>query len=404
MSLVRRVLAILALATTAVMPHAQAPPASVVKVAGDAHKLAVLSDGRVFGWRQFRFGQLGPITGRIFSPGQFASGALLQELPGKAVDVAAGNFASYALLEDGSVWAWGRGNSGQLGTGPNPDLPLLPTDSPSFEYRGAERPRRVRVDAAMALAAAGNTAFAVLRDGTVRAWGMQDLLGDGGATASGAAFAPVPVMGAADVTQISASATHVLVLTKDGRVLAWGNNTSGALGRDPTKEPRLDRASEVPGLTDVIAIAAAYHVSTALKKDGTVWVWGSNANGLFGEGKRTASETVGARFTAQPVPGIANVVAITTGFTGRHTIVLLKDGSLRGWGNTDWGQIGAGVSGTFQDKPVTPRLSGVRAIFAVGNNTFAVKTDGTFWGWGYGGAQDWPFKAVTRVPTEVDLR
>ena len=387
----------------AVLPSAQAPPATVVKVAGDAHKLAVLSDGRVFGWRQFRFGQLGPITNRIFAPGQFASGPLLQELPGKAIDVAAGDFASYALLDDGSVWAWGRGNSGQLGTGPNPDLPVLPTDSPSFEYRGAERPRRVRVDAAVAIAAAGNTAFAVLRDGTVRAWGMPGLLGDGGATTSGGGFTPVQVVGAADVTQISASATHVLALTKNGRVLAWGNNSSGALGRDPKQEARLDRASEVPDLGDVIGIAAAYHVSTAVKKDGTVWVWGSNANGLFGE-KRTASETIGWRFTPQPVAGISNVVAIATGFTGRHTIALLKDGSLRGWGNTDWGQIGAGVSGTFQDKPVTPRLSGVRAVWTVGNNTFAVKNDGSFWGWGYGGAQDWPFKAVTRVPTEVDLR
>jgi alpha-tubulin suppressor-like RCC1 family protein len=395
------VAAVLVAAT--VIPHAQAPPATVVKVAGDAHKLAVLSDGRVFGWRQFRFGQLGPITNRIFSPGQFASEPMRQELPGKAIDVAAGDFASYALLDDGSVWAWGRGNSGQLGSGPNPDLPLLPPDTPSAEYRGAERPRRVRVDAAMAVAAAGNTAFAVLRDGTIRAWGMPALLGDGGATTGAGAFTPVQVVDAADVTQISASATHVLALTKNGRVLAWGNNVAGALGRDPKLAARLDRASEVPGLGDVIAVAAAYQVSTALKKDGTVWVWGSNANGLFGE-KRTASETIGARFTPQPVAGISNVVAITTAFTGRHTIALLKDGSLRGWGNTDWGQIGAGVSGTFQDKPVTPRLSGVKAVFAVGNNTFAVKTDGTFWGWGYGGVQDWPFKAVTRVPTQVELR
>jgi len=71
--------------------------------------------------------------------------------------------------------------------------------------------------------------------------------------------------------------------------------------------------------------------------------------------------------------------AISLGITGRHTLVLLKDGTLRGWGNTDWGQIGAGVSGTFQPKPVTPKITGVKAVFAAGNNSFAARTDNTFW-------------------------
>jgi alpha-tubulin suppressor-like RCC1 family protein len=257
----------------------------------------------------------------------------------------------------------------------------------------------------MAVAAAANSAFAVLRDRTVRAWGLRGdgLLGDGGPL-GGAAFDPVIVSGAVDVAQLSASATHVLAVTIGGHVLGWGDNSTGALGRDAAQTPRLDRAMEVPGLTDVVAVTAAYRVSTALKKDGTVWVWGSNQNGLFGDGAQTSSETRGARFTPQPVPGVANVVAITTGFTGRHTIALLKDGTLRGWGNTDFGQIGAGVSGTFQPRPVTPRITGVSAVFAAGNNTFAVKTDGSFWGWGQGGSQDWPFKTVTRVPAPIDLR
>jgi alpha-tubulin suppressor-like RCC1 family protein len=94
---------------------------------------------------------------------------------------------------------------------------------------------------------------------------------------------------------------------------------------------------------------------------------------------------------------------MSAGFGGRHVLVLLKDGTLRGWGNTDWGQLGAGVSGTFQLSPVTPKLAGVHAVFAIGNNSFAVKNDGSFWGWGSGGQGRWPFTANTKVPTAISL-
>jgi alpha-tubulin suppressor-like RCC1 family protein len=50
---------------------------------------------------------------------------------------------------------------------------------------------------------------------------------------------------------------------------------------------------------------------------------------------------------------------------------------------------------------VTPKIPNVRSVFAVGNNTFAVKTDGTFWGWGSGSTGQWPFNADVRLPTAI---
>jgi alpha-tubulin suppressor-like RCC1 family protein len=46
----------------------------------------------------------------------------------------------------------------------------------------------------------------------------------------------------------------------------------------------------------------------------------------------------------------------------------------------------------------------VSAVFAAGNNTFAVKTDGSVWGWGSGGGNDWPFKTNLKVPTAIDWK
>jgi alpha-tubulin suppressor-like RCC1 family protein len=318
------------------------------------------------------------------------------ELPGKAVDVATGDSTSYALLDDGTVWAWGDGRQGELGTGPNPRLPLLSNSTKAMEYRGAERPVKAAVDGVVSIVAVAHRAVAMLRDGTVREWPRRR-------TAGGEpSFLPSVVPKLANVTQVSASWSHTLALTADGRVWAWGSNDNYALGVEPKGGFLLDPV-EVPGLTDVKAVAAVSDASLVLKRDGTVWVWGSNGQGQFGNGQRASHPTADTTATPQKVAGVANVVAISAGPTGRQVFVLLKDGTLRGWGNTDWGQLGGGVAGTFQLSPMTPRIAAVKSVFAVGGNSYAVKTDGSFWGWGNGERGGWPFQASTKFPTAVML-
>ena len=48
-------------------------------------------------------------------------------------------------------------------------------------------------------------------------------------------------------------------------------------------------------------------------------------------------------------------------------------------------------------------LAGMKAVFAAGNNSFAVKTDDTFWMWGAGGRNEWPLAANTKLPVKLDL-
>jgi alpha-tubulin suppressor-like RCC1 family protein len=59
------------------------------------------------------------------------------------------------------------------------------------------------------------------------------------------------------------------------------------------------------------------------------------------------------------------------------------------------------VTEAFQERPVTVRISGVKAVFATGNSSFAVKTDGTLWAWGAGGRGDWPLQVHTKIPVMV---
>ena len=72
---------------------------------------------------------------------------------------------------------------------------------------------------------------------------------------------------------VSTSGSHTLVLRADGTVWATGLNSSGQLG-DGTTINRIV-LTQVPGLSDVVAVAAGGNHSLALKDDGTVWAWGS---------------------------------------------------------------------------------------------------------------------------------
>jgi alpha-tubulin suppressor-like RCC1 family protein len=365
----------------------------VVKIVGEGHKLVLFSDGKVEGWGRFGDGQLGPVAG--IKPIRYSSSHLVPiELPGKAIDIAAGATTSFAVLEDGTAMSWGDAREALLGLGTKPA---------GF----VERPTRIPGLSGVAAIAPG---VALLRDGTVRAWGPASYAGDGRAPKrygepGAPILSPVMVPGLRDVTAIAVGSAHILALTRAGRVYSWGSNYYGALGRSPRQELALDTPEEIPGLADVAMVAAGLGVSTAVKKDGTVWVWGANWHSQFGFGERTDPPGPDHGYVLQPqqVPGVAGVVAISLGLTGRHTLALRKDGTLRVWGNNDWGQLGTGLPPGFQETPAALKFAGVAAAFAAGNNSYAVKTDGTLWGWGGGGADEWPLLKNTRAPAALRL-
>lgn len=132
----------------------QDPSPTVVQVAASLHILVLLSDGSVVGLGENRSGQLArpPVIRRFLR-------AERVPLPTKAVQVAAGEDTSFALLDDGTVWAWGRGYQGELGV----DLQGATERHTPAAVPGLRDVTAIAADAAMAMA--------VLADGTVRAWG-----------------------------------------------------------------------------------------------------------------------------------------------------------------------------------------------------------------------------------------
>jgi alpha-tubulin suppressor-like RCC1 family protein len=223
---------------------------------------------------------------------------------------------------------------------------------------------------------------ALSKDGSLLLWGrLNDLFTP---EYPRAIERPEKVKGLGNVIAISGGLQHILVLKKDGTVWAWGNNWDGQVGNGTMRNAAM-APSQVKGLSGMVATSAGGCHSMALKKDGSVWVWGSNQEGQMGPGgdRRKGADVVPTR-----VPGLRKVRAIDAG--GNHCLALMSDGTVRAWGR-DWsGQLGRGrVPNTklrgnpYSKTPVRVRvLADVKAISAGDEHSLALKSDGTVWEWG----------------------
>jgi alpha-tubulin suppressor-like RCC1 family protein len=344
-------------------PVVQAPP-TVVQVSASLHVLVLLSDGSVVALGENRAGQAGrPPIIRRFLP------AARVELPTKAVQVVADEDTSYARLDDGTVWAWGRGYERQLGvalTGPAGSDRHIPAPVPGLRD-------------VVEISARGNVALAVLADGTVRAWGVLPQALRGTTPEFPGVAPPVPVAGLEQIVHI-VGGVQGFATTSDGRVFGWGNNRRGGLGLGRVSNDILP-PTEIPLLKDVVSIAVGAAASAAVTRDGRVLTWGHNEQANLGDGGHVDPGDP-AQPTPAPVKGITDAVEVKAGSYGRHLMVRRRNGTLIGWGNSDWGQLGAGISGDFQPTPTPVKLPGVEAFWLGGNLSFARTNDGALWFWG----------------------
>ena len=362
--------------------------------------LVVKPDGSVVGWGNEEDG----MAARPRSTGIVAVPTAII-LPGKARQVAVGLFTAYALLEDGTVVAWGDNHEGQLG-----NAATGATIVPGIYPKSSVTPVRVTgLTDIIQIEAGERYALALRQDGTVWAWGVRDdgAIGDGEPTTLRplSAIGPVQVPGLEGITRIAAGRTHNLALRRDGHVMSWGSNSEGELGIGT----RLTgwTPAEVTGLDRVVAIdagGAARGSSGVIRDDGTVWLWGSNVETMMGNGEGPLSpDDPGAR-TLVPVPlkGIAGAKSLSLG--GGHAAVLLGDGSLRMWGHDGWGQIGVGTSAGYQKRPIKlTGIANVTAVYLGGAHSFAVRADGTLWIWGFRYRGQGLLERDLHVPTRRDL-
>jgi hypothetical protein len=208
--------------------------------AGDEYSLALLANGTVMAWGQGEVGQLG--DGRTNASDV---PVVVKGLTGVTA-IAAGGEHGLALLSDGTVMAWGANEEGQLGdegveaAEPEEDISDVPV-----MVQGLSDVK--------AIAAGARHSLALLESGTVMAWGedASGQLGDGSIVRS--QEAPVAVSGLSGVAAVAAGGMHSMALLGGGAVMAWGEDRYGELGIGAAGEPSdvpvvVSGLSEVSGI------------------------------------------------------------------------------------------------------------------------------------------------------------
>jgi alpha-tubulin suppressor-like RCC1 family protein len=279
-------------------PLGAARAAFANRASGFAYSLVLLDrGGQVWGFGRNVSGQLGDGT-TIARARPVRVGSLTG-----VVSVAAGGGHALALLRDGTVYAWGANHFGQLGNG---------------SLRASVDPIPIPMPAQIVAVFAGaDSSYALDVDGTVWGWGRNSgrgVLGDvGSEDGRDDRLTPVRVLLPGPAVDVALGTEHAHALLADGRVFGWGMNDVGqcACG-DPTAILRPQQVVTPPLPQNIRAIGAGNAHGLALEEDGDVWTWGSNELGQLSGGVNTR---LGVHEPlAIQVPGV-NLGALNASFT-----------------------------------------------------------------------------------------
>lgn len=245
-------------------------------------------------------------------------------LRGQVAAISAGETHVLLLGRDGTLWAFGRGRDGQLGTGTadedeltTPRPVLGPGAGPADDDSAAPSSAPGSASPVASFSAGARHSLASTVSGATFAWGW-GAHGQCGSPALDAVAAPRPVAGApGGVAEVAAGGAHSLLRTGEGHVYAFGRNDAGQLGVSGASaaEPTLldPRAF---GFRPAVRVAAGARHSAALGgvAGGELYTWGDASHGQLG--RRGAARAV------ERVLGVRGASDLAAGWW--HTLVEIK--------------------------------------------------------------------------------
>jgi alpha-tubulin suppressor-like RCC1 family protein len=149
------------------------------------------------------------------------------------------NTHNLAVTEDGMIFAWGKNNNGQVGDGSTLDRDL-PARVTALENHFV-----------IQTTAGNGNSFALTAEGKIFAWGYGGT-GSLGVGDTNNYYLPTQVytdgvLKRKSIVKISCKYNHMLALSSDGKIYAWGENTNGKLGDGTTATRTLPVAVIMDG-------------------------------------------------------------------------------------------------------------------------------------------------------------
>lgn len=293
--------------------------------------------------------------------------------------VSVGNGYVILLKDDGTAWSWGINSSGQLGT-----------DAVAI-YEKATHPVAVtmpRVDGNnvrfSAISAGANHVLALATDGSVWAWGDNGSgqLGTGNDTNSTVPVRVDSAFGGVEVAEVAAGTGVSYARLKDGSVYSWGSDANGLLGNGDASTDAIATPQKITDLNGVSRIYAGENNAAALTTGGKVYFWGYSKEGQGGSS---------ATFLSKPTLKTGDYTAVDVALGKTHSSLITLTASARelvSMGKNGQGQFGNGSTATnnvsvFKSATLPTDLSGVPKAIVAGSEHMLMLTDsGAVYTWG----------------------
>ncbi|KAK8327335.1 hypothetical protein E1A91_A11G172700v1 [Gossypium mustelinum] len=289
------------------------------------------------------------------------------------LDIACGREHTAAVASDGSLFTWGANEFGQLGDGTE---------------KGRKNPKKVKqlqTEFVKFVSCGAHCTAAIAEprenDGTISKrrlwiWGQNQV-----------------------IRQVSCGAAHVVALSEEGLLQAWGYNEYGQLGRGITSEglqgARVINAyakflDEAPELVKITQVSCGEYHTAAVSEKGEVYTWGLGNMGQLGHSSLQSGDK---ELLPRRIVALDGICIKDVACGGVHTCALTSKGALYAWGGGQVGQLGLGPQtgffscnpndSFFRNIPALVVPTGVQLVACGHSHTLICLRDGRINGWGY---------------------
>lgn len=319
---------------------------------------------RIFGWGCNSAGQLGTNdTINASSPVQEVSLGVAW----KSIGVLGQH--NLAIKNDGTLWAWGCGQQGQLGTSSTINR-LSPVQEASCGFNWLSIPE--------GSLSAATFSSALKEDGSLWTWGWNNMgqLGINGATSVSVSSPVREITSSVNWCFIAQGSCTASAIKSDGTLWGWGRGTFGILGVND-QACYSSPVREISSSSNWCASSLGSFNQVALKTDGTLWGWGNSSHGLPSSNQNISSP-IQECTSSTNWSIISNSCALWA---------VKTDGTLWAGGNEFHGKLGIGCLnpfGGYVQFPVREITSSTNWCWAATGyySHMGVKSDGTLWGTG----------------------